>query len=77
MTRQIAVRLPDDLVEFVDDVVSSGAGRSRADVVAQALDRQRRRVVAQRDAEILARGGHDADFARLAEYAAALPSQLD
>jgi antitoxin MazE3 len=76
MSRQIAVRLPDDLVEFVDEIVDSGAGRSRAAVVARALERERRRVVAARDAEILARLGPDAELAGLAEHVAALPSAL-
>jgi Arc/MetJ-type ribon-helix-helix transcriptional regulator len=76
MTKQIAVRLPDDLVEFVDQTVRSGAGRSRAAVVAKALDRERRRVVAARDAEILARTGPDPDLAGLAEHTAGLSSSL-
>jgi hypothetical protein len=76
MSRQIAVRLPDDLVDFVDEVVESGAGRSRAVVVARALERERRCVVAARDAEILARTGPDPELAGLAGYAAGLPSQL-
>jgi Arc/MetJ-type ribon-helix-helix transcriptional regulator len=74
MTRQIAIRLPDDLVRFVDDEVDSGAGRSRAAVVAKALERERRRVVAGRDAEILARTGPDLELAGLAEHVAGLPS---
>ncbi|HET8587961.1 MAG TPA: YlcI/YnfO family protein, partial [Candidatus Limnocylindria bacterium] len=57
MSKQIAVRLADDLVEFVDDVVGSGKERSRAAVVARALERERRRMVAARDAEILAATG--------------------
>jgi Arc/MetJ-type ribon-helix-helix transcriptional regulator len=73
MTRQIAIRLPDDLVEFVDEVVGSGAGRSRAAVVAKALERERRRVIAGRDAEILARTGQDPELAGLAEHVAGLP----
>ena len=76
MSRQIAVRLPDELVEFVDDIVDSGNGRSRAAVVTRALERERRRAVAERDAEILARTGPDPELAGLAEYAVGLPSQL-
>lgn len=70
MSRQIAVRLPDDLVEFVDSVVGSGQHASRAAVVARALERERRRVMAARDAEILAATGPDPDLAGLAEFAA-------
>jgi Arc/MetJ-type ribon-helix-helix transcriptional regulator len=76
MSKQIAVRLPDELVDFVDDLVDSGAGRSRAAVVSHALERQRRRVVAARDAQILARTGPDPELAGLAEHAVGVPSVL-
>ena len=76
MSKQIAVRLPDQLVDFVDEIVKSGGGRSRAAVVTQALERERRRVIAARDAGILARSGPDPELAGLAEYAAGLPSGL-
>jgi Arc/MetJ-type ribon-helix-helix transcriptional regulator len=76
MSKQIAVRLPDDLVDFVDEIVGSGAARSRAAVVTRALDRERRRAVAARDAEILARTGPDPELVGLAEHAAGLPSGL-
>jgi Arc/MetJ-type ribon-helix-helix transcriptional regulator len=74
MSKQIAVRLPDDLVQYVDDVVHSGQGRSRAAVVVQALERERRRAMAARDAEILSRTGPDPELAGLAEYVAGLSS---
>ena len=76
MSKQIAVRLPDELVEFVDKAVASGAARSRASVVAQALERERRRAAAERDAEILAGTGPDPELAGLAEHAATVPSSL-
>jgi antitoxin MazE3 len=76
MSTQIAVRLPDELVAFVDEVVVSGGGRSRASVVIQALERERRRAGAARDAEILARTGPDHELAGLAEYARGLPPEL-
>jgi len=53
MSRQIAVRLPEEIVEFIDEQVSEGRGRSRADVVARAMSRERRRRQAERDVEIL------------------------
>jgi len=77
MSRQIAVRLPDELVDFVDEVVGSGAERSRAAVVAKALERERRRAMALRDAEILARSGADAELEDLAAHASRLPSGSD
>lgn len=72
MSKQIAVRLPDDLVDFVDEIVGSGQQRSRAAVVARALERERRRVVAARDASVLARTGPDPELDGLAEYGAGL-----
>jgi hypothetical protein len=69
MSKQITVRLPDDLVAFVDELVASGVARSRAAVVWKALERERRRTVVARDVEILTHSGPDPDLARLAEYA--------
>ena len=76
MSKQIAVRLPDELVEFVDGVVASGKARSRASVVTRALERERRRAAAEKDAEILARTGPDPELDGLAGHAAKLPSPL-
>jgi Arc/MetJ-type ribon-helix-helix transcriptional regulator len=74
MSKQIAVRLADDLVEFLDQAVHDGRGRSRADVVSQAVERERRREIAERDAAILARPRPDeSDLDALAEYAAKVP----
>jgi Arc/MetJ-type ribon-helix-helix transcriptional regulator len=70
MSKQIAVRLPDDLVDFVDEVVGSGQQRSRAAVVTRALERERRRMAAMRDADILAATGPDPELEGLAGYAA-------
>jgi len=76
MSKQIAVRLSDELVEFVDELVESGTERSRAAVVSRALQRERRRAIAARDAEILARTGSDPELRGLAEHAIRLPSEL-
>jgi Arc/MetJ-type ribon-helix-helix transcriptional regulator len=76
MSRQIAVRLPDDIVEFVDDLVSEGAADSRAAVVRHALHRERRESLAMRDAEILAAAGADADMDSLAEHVRRIPLDL-
>jgi Arc/MetJ-type ribon-helix-helix transcriptional regulator len=76
MSKQIAVRLPEDLVEFVDSAVTSGRARSRASVVSQALERERRRAIAEEDAAILARTGPDPELRGLAEHAAGMPSSL-
>lgn len=73
MSMQIAVRLPDDLVEFVDELVRQGDAPSRAAVVARALRHERRQAAAARDAEILASAGADTDFDALAAHAVAVP----
>ena len=76
MSKQIAVRLDDELVAFVDSVIDSGDARSRAAVVTRALERERRRAIAARDAEILASAGADADLASLADHVADAPIDL-
>jgi Arc/MetJ-type ribon-helix-helix transcriptional regulator len=76
MTIQIAVRLPDDIVAFVDEQVSSGAATSRAAVVARALERERRREAAERDAGIYADTA-PGDLDNLATWAMTRPMGLD
>lgn len=76
MSKQIAVRLPEDLVEFVDEQIKAGAATSRADAVARALARERRRTRAAQDLAILLaeREAEDPDrFDDLAEFARTLP----
>jgi Arc/MetJ-type ribon-helix-helix transcriptional regulator len=77
MTKQIAVRLPDDLVDFLDRLVDNGQARSRAVVVTRALERERRREMAARDAAVLAKAGRDPDLDELARYAAGLSTDHD
>jgi Arc/MetJ-type ribon-helix-helix transcriptional regulator len=77
MSKQIAVRLPEDIVAFVDQLVSQGKGKSRASVVTHALERERRREVAARDAAILSRAANDDDMDRLADYTARAPLDLE
>ncbi len=77
MTRQIAVRLPDDIVDFIDQSVAEGRARSRAAVVARAVERERRRLLAARDVEILTGRLPDDDLDDLARYAAKVPLESD
>jgi Arc/MetJ-type ribon-helix-helix transcriptional regulator len=70
MSRQLTVRLPDDLVEFIDERVERGHASGRAAVVAAALERERRRQVAERDAAILAKSHEQDDLDELAALAA-------
>jgi Arc/MetJ-type ribon-helix-helix transcriptional regulator len=73
MSTQIAVRLPDSMVEFLDRLVAEGQANSRASVVERALAREFRRQTAARDAAILAEAGADPDMDSLADYAARAP----
>lgn len=75
MSKQIAVRLPDEIVDFIDSLVAQGLASSRAAVVGRALERERRREIAVRDAAILAAVGRrdDNDLDALAAYAAQVP----
>lgn len=68
MSKQITVRLPDDLVEFIDQRVEHGDAVSRAVVVAVAVERERRREVIARDVAILARSEGPDDFDDLADF---------
>ncbi len=77
MTRQIAVRLPEEIVDFVDGLVSEGKANSRASVVNRALERERRRAMAAKDVAILIEVGDYPDMDRLAEHAAHPPLGLD
>ena len=70
MTTQITVRLDDELVGFVDELVQQGEAPSRAAVVAQALRREQRRKIAERDAVILAAARGDTEMDDLAKFAA-------
>jgi Arc/MetJ-type ribon-helix-helix transcriptional regulator len=71
MSTQIAIRLPDEVVRFVDAQVTSGAAKSRADFIWHAITREQRRLAAERDAAIYAimTPGED-EFHGLAGYAA-------
>lgn len=79
MTVQITVRLPDELVAFADHEVKGGHAASRAEIVATALERERRRRAAERDAAIYARlaGADSDDLDGLADYAARQTLDLD
>lgn len=68
MTTQIAVRLSDEVVRQIDDLVAQGQASSRASIVERALRRELRRLLAERDLEILAQSGDDLDLAALSAW---------
>lgn len=78
MSKQIAVRLPEDLVDFIDREVDQRHVDTRASFVLKALERERRRLIAARDAAILAkRTTADDDFDALAAHAASAELDID
>ena len=68
MTTQIAVRLPDEMVAFLDRSVASGKAPSRAALVASAVEREMRRQAAEQDAEVLRWQGAADDLDDLVEW---------
>lgn len=68
MSTQIAVRLPDEMVAFLDRSVASGRAPSRAALVASALEREMRRLTAEQDAAILRDQGAVDDLDDLVEW---------
>jgi Arc/MetJ-type ribon-helix-helix transcriptional regulator len=77
VSTQIAVRLPDELVAYVDEAVAAGRARSRADLVARLLARDARRHRAEQDLALLARRGALRDPEALAIAVATTATALD
>ncbi len=71
VSTQIAVRLPDEVVAFLDRSVADGQAPSRAALVTAALEREMRRQSARRDAEILKAAGPEDDLDALVSWSAA------
>ncbi|MBX9245507.1 hypothetical protein ICW40_11910 [Actinotalea ferrariae] len=70
MSTQIAVRLPDEMVAFLDRAVAEGKAPSRAALVASAVEREMRRLLAEHDAETLRRQGSADDLDDLVRWTA-------
>ncbi len=68
MSTQIAVRLPDEMVAFLDRTVAMGKAPSRAALVASAVEREMRRLAAEQDAQILRGQGAADDLDDLVEW---------
>lgn len=77
MSKQIAVRLPDELVGFIDALVADGRFESRAAVVTRELKRLKRRIEAEQDAEIYRRDGDDPELVAIATHMSQHPIMLD
>jgi len=70
MSTQIAIRLPDEHVAYIDSQVAAGHASSRADLIARLLVRERRRERALADIEKMKAAGL-AGYPDLAEVAVA------
>ena len=71
MSTQIAIRLPDDMVAFLDKSVAAGDAPSRAALVARAVEREMRRQVAEQDAVILRERGTADELDELVNWSVA------
>lgn len=78
MSKQIAVRLDEALVDRIDALIEQGEVASRAGFVASALERELRHRLAEHDASVYAGLGtaDPDDLTALARYGAHLPLDL-
>lgn len=77
MSTQIAVRLPDELVAYVDQAVATGRAKSRADLVSRLLARDARRQRAEEDLQRLIDSGSLSDADSLAMARATSDTPVD
>ena len=68
VSTQIAVRLPDEMVAFMDRAVATGKAPSRAALVAAAMEREMRRQAAEQDAQVLRENGPADDLDDLVQW---------
>lgn len=68
VSTQIAVRLPEAMVAFLDQAVAQGKATSRAALVTAALEREMRRQAAEADATILRERGAADDLDTLVDW---------
>lgn len=76
MTLQIAVRLPEDQVAFIDGLVASGEARSRAELVSRAVARLQRQHEALRDLDAIRADPYD-EFEGLHRWSAERAPERD
>jgi hypothetical protein len=76
MTIQVAARLPDETVAFIDAQVAAGAAPNRAAWLARAAERQRSYEIGERAARIYAESGEDPDLVDLVTWRSGRPVDL-
>lgn len=77
MSTQIAVRLPDELVAYVDQAVAAGRVKSRAELVSRLIARDARRQRAEEDLQRLVDAGALDDTEALAMAKAISATELN
>ena len=79
MSTQIAVRLPDEQVAYIDSQVAEGRASSRADLIARLIVRERRRRRAIEDIDKLKAAGliGNPDLAPIVAATSRRPLEID
>jgi len=77
MSTQIAVRLPDELVAYLDEAIADGRVKSRAELVARLIAREARRHRAEQDLLRLVEAGALEDVEALAMALATSGTPID
>ena len=78
VSRPIPVRLDDDDIEVLDQLVRLGLAADRSDAIKRGIDRDRRRLASMRDVAVYTRSGEDLDLVVFSRSAAGTPlSDLD
>lgn len=68
MSVQVSLRLDEQLVHRVDELVRRGAIKSRAAIVESALERELRRLLNEHEARIYAEQGEDPETEGMREW---------
>jgi Arc/MetJ-type ribon-helix-helix transcriptional regulator len=79
VSTQIAVRLADELVAYVDEAVAAGRVKSRAELVARLIARDARRQRAEEDLQRLIKRGAlvDAELFAIVDSVSDTPLSID
>lgn len=79
VSTQIAVRLPDELVAYVDQAVAEGRVKSRAELMARLIERDARRQRAEQDLQRLTERGalNDPELLDIVKSASDTPLPID
>ncbi len=78
MTVQVAVRIPDELAEALDNLIEAGEAESRTSVIVTAIRRELRRIQDEQDIAILrATSELDIEFDDMHIHARSTQTDLD